>query len=363
MKNRIAKITAIALALCLSGCSNETQAKGTAREVSIYNNIYDHSEIYYNSDGIRVCDFTTLTDVPLCAKPNCAHRNRDEDCTSKNTGMCPFIYNDKLYFFSENSVRTDSETVVDKTELYAANPDGTDRAVIKEWDLCVRDIATKFIFGDTIYFMASERVFDEYGGFGGDCLEKAILCSYNFDTDEFKEIKHFDYHYCVNLSMYGIFNNCLYFTLSYLNEPLDDNNENIADLFISENYKYDLSGELSPWEDESFVSIRGGLYITQNGNTLTFKGETDEITVETAEEPPFIDTIFNNIAFSPYNGICINLNDGKMYKLGIQGDSSTGFEVKDYIDGKYIVYTIDYTQQTEKYISMDENELITEQIL
>lgn len=348
----------------LCGC-NVTDAENNhrVREISSYSNLCNNGELYLDYDKEAFFDFTSMTGTYICAKPNCSHSN-PKDCSAYGMSELPFIYKDKIYYFVSDIVANDDGSFSDRTDFYKADMDGTNREIVDTIkDFSIENIKM-FLIGDELYLSAVKHSFSEYGGYGSDQAAEKYFCKYNLSDNSLTEIKNFGAKYSCSLNIYGVFNNAVYFYLSYSEKPISiDDNDTV---FVTEQYKYELdSGTLSDCDIQGLVSISEGWAIIDNDSDFTLINENNEKAVIDGNYRDY-DYIVNNIIFSGYYGYCVNLENGKKYALNLPRENSENqgirYIVKDFIEERYIVQVLNYTENSKSYISLTEDELIGEKI-
>lgn len=351
----------IALSALLTGCKSEVALEeNLIREISRFSNLCNNGELYMDNDKAVFYDFTSMTSSPLCSKPNCPH-NSEKVCSAYNMYGVPFIYGDKVYYFVSDAINDGNGNFSDITELYSSDFDGTNRSVETTFEnLCIDEATGMFMVGNELYLFSLKRNFSEYGGFGSEQTKEVHFSKLNLSDYSITELALLGTDYSSSGYFLGVFDNSIYFSYSYLDSP----NEllNNPD-FKHKGYKYDLrSEEIDQCNTDDIFMISGGWTVTKSDSGCVIKNENgEEITLN--ENYNDFDSIVNDIAFSGYYGYCINLSDGKRYKLNFTDDNSSRYSIRDYIDGKYIVMTENYAENSRDYISFAEDELIGEEII
>lgn len=351
----------------LCGCNSDSNDnENEIRIVSQFTNLCNNGELYSDSGKAVFFDFISMVSSPLCARPNCTHTDA-EVCSAYNMGICPFIYNDKIYYFMHDIFVDKDGTFREKSDIYVADLDGTNRQAVKTiYDMRLADISPMCIIGNELYVSAISHTFSEYGGYGDEQACEAYLCKYNFDTNTFTSIKSFGMNYSVGLYFYGVYNNCIYMTHSYKTEStvftFETTTSNSQDTFIRENIKFDLETfEISQSDLSEIHAITNGWCIMGDENETVFLNEDGRQIISEESVYDFI-YIVNDIAFVEYYGYCIDLSDGKKYAVVKPENPDQRYTVKDYIGEKYIVAITDYEKGSKNYAAFTKNELIKEEI-
>lgn len=361
-------VCVIAASALLSGCSSEvTQNENQIREISHFSNLCNNGELYMDNGKAVFYDFLSMTSAPLCSKPNCLH-NSGKTCSAYNMYGIPFIYNEKIYYFVSDIINDGSNNFSDTTDAYTADLDGTNRSVVNTFENWAFETAPgMYIVGNELYLFVVKHAFDEYGGCGSEQTKEVHFCKFNLSDYALTDLALLGTDYSNNGRILGVFNNSIYFYYSYLDNPvsyLDIQFENID--YKHKEYKYDLkSEEISECDIDNIHAISRGWMIIKNGSGCIMRNEKGEETAVDEKCNDF-DCVVNDIAFSGYYGYCVNLESGKKFRLNFTDDNTQNanlrYMVKDYIDGKYIVWAENYAENSRDYISLTENELVGEEI-
>ena len=123
------------LMLCLPGCKKTAEETEKAETAEIYTRGQGFSAegITYVQDSIVLfADFATGETMPLCSRPNCAHRGLTEEENGNGTEGCmayvknaiqAVLYREKLYVFTEES---------GNIGIYVSEADGANRKLLAE---------------------------------------------------------------------------------------------------------------------------------------------------------------------------------------------------------------------------------------
>lgn len=357
-----------AVLLLMSSCSSQPQDNGEIREISSFTNLCNNGELYVDNDKVVFYDFMSMTSSPVCSKPNCAH-NSSKTCSAYDMYGVPFIYNDKIYYFDTNIEDNGDDSYSDTTDVYTAALNGADRNVINTFDeLCFYPESGMYLVGGDLYLFAAKHSFSPYGSYGGEQKAEIHLCRYNLPDNSLTDILLLGNDYLNGGTFFGVFDGCIYLSYSYSEEPIryqDIFTEIEKADFKYRTYKYDLkSKEIVQCDIDNIHSISGGWMIIEDGSNCIMRNEKgEEAAVD--EACGSFDCIINDKAFSGYYGFCIDLPSGEKHKLNFAGEdaptANIRYEVKDYIDGRYIIQAINYAENSREYISLTEDELIGEE--
>ena len=112
-RDRLVKLwLAVLVAVALSGCGKTQPAESGYREIGIGMSVTDSGIVTTYPEPLQFVDFASKESVVLCSEPDCDHQwHSDNDyCPAFEQHGHPFVYNEELYFFRDETYR-DSDTM------------------------------------------------------------------------------------------------------------------------------------------------------------------------------------------------------------------------------------------------------------
>ncbi len=361
MKNKfISVMIALSLAavILFTSCASNTTSD-EARIITNYTNLCNNGELYtdYHS-RLHFADFTTMNSAFICPYPNCAHED-EATCPSFGMSICPTIYGDNLYYFTFG-VSHEEDGYVWNTYFYKANIDGTNRTKINELrGLQVMSYTKLLLIGDTFYFCPDSVEFDEYGNTTSH--NASYLYSYNFKDNEFTKIDKLSEGYGAGAWLFGIYNDEIYFHINYAEEEYDykllEDLEYAESVFTKYYVKYNISDGSISKLDYTVDYIMSGYLITSDvdGNMTLHAPDGSETAIPKLQDA----SIVNGYIFDRMSKTTYEIETGKLLSLKTD-DIMT--EIVYYIDGYYILRSIDDDKGGYIYTKVSAGELIGSEI-
>lgn len=370
MKRFIVFIMAMFL---LTSCGTPSVAEGyeTARQSNAFMNINRNGDFYIDnvrldftvdapSDRLSFFDFNSMTSAIVCPRPNCKHDD-PETCSAFGMQNHPTIIGDKLYFFATETGWV-GDTVITSTKIYRAEIDGTGKTEIDYLEnLSVDFYDTVLIKGNTAYFIGKESEFDNTK-FVQTGFVKSYMCSFNFETREFKNYGLVIEGYSSNVTLQGEYNGGIYMLCSYTEEAIDwlqdGAMEKLRESTIFENHCFDLeSGEITANELPEPLFVGGGFYGYQDGdNAVVLDSVGNKKVYENYELSDMLTAIpINGFVFNIPDMTAIDLENGEV--LNLNKDAVGVYDIIiAYIDGEYVVKG----EQGGEYRKISETDLFKE---
>ena len=350
MKVKIA--AAILSAVLLTSCTKaEPTPENNARIIDSFTSVTDSGILFSDSNGrLNFFDFESMNSALLCTRPNCTH---DDPNTCSSYGMTnhPILYEGSLFFFDREylEVERDGEFVLtNRTTIYKADPDGTNRISRKVIDEFSAPVSRMLLSGDTAYFAMPKVEYDEYGSSTG--YEETWLCSYNISENEFTMIEKLYEGYHSGTWIHGLWDNKIYFDIGYAhehipypfgmesdNDAMNDYMQKIRDVTVSEEKVYDLEANAVSVSDMPKPEYVGeGWYVyDKDGFAAVIPESGEEMLLKDFpmyERNPVY--IYGDIMFSYRENICADLSKGGEVKAL---NRENGEIIEAYYDGGYIV--------------------------
>ncbi len=205
----------------LCSCNSApAETDGQVREISSYSKLCSGGELYLDYDKETFYDFTSMKGTYICAKPNCNHSD-PKVCSAYGMSQLPFIYNNNIYYFVSDVIVHDDGSFSDKTDLYMADMDGTNREIIDTIEDLSIDCIKMFLVGDELYLSATKHSFSQYGGYGSDQTMQKIFCKYNLSDNSLHQIKNFGEKYSCGIDIVQV-QNFAESSKSYISLPEDE---------------------------------------------------------------------------------------------------------------------------------------------
>ncbi len=346
--------------LALSGCGSEPESDKTSVYYDGVLNIYNNGEFFTNYRS-QLCyiDFTTMQSAYVCPKPNCKHDN-PADCSSFGMSNHPIAYGGKLFFFTNEILRTEDGAKGSST-IWRANIDGTNREKMCTLDgLAVAQYDRAMLVGSVLYFTATEIFFDEFGN--STTFSAYYFMSYDFADNSLINIKKLCEGYNGGAGVFGELDGKVYLSCSYLSEELPFevmmDPDAFAEAFEKNSVKlsqtYDISTGTFSDVGKVPVTCRSGYLVFWDGKTeetrvVSLGGR--EVTVSGFSSGGFY-IVVNDKIFSMPDGLVYDLKTNEMHKLLYDNK----YTVVHYIDGEYILRAS--TGDSKEYIAVTEKELI-----
>lgn len=338
MKKLLAMILVCAMLLCACGQKSDSDE---IREINYDRNFCNDGALILEQisgvgSALKFIDFKTMQSAFICPRPNCKHDDPDT-CSAFGMDNGPTLYKDHIWFFNSDAKMKDGKPQW-VLEIIRANTDGTGRITVKTIEnRNSMHYDFRYLIGSTLYFTTVENWVGENGGTNSDGAY--YLCSFDLDTNEYREIGKLVEGYGAGTRIMGVYNGGLYIDASRrtVQEPIPWQNFMDIDFVASIEYdnfntRYDLeSGEFTDLEDMFPVYANGKYLVTESHDddrTVTVhleNGDTLDITGILWND------IVNDRIFSPYSGVVIDLKTGKRYEM------LTDKSVIYYIDGEYVL--------------------------
>ncbi len=338
MKKSAERFVIVLLILALALLSSCQKASVSSKEylVNAAQSVYDDGMFYLSffENSLHFVDFNTLIDIPVCAKPNCTHK--DNSCSSKGFSRTPIIYHgESLYWFVNEIVFADSDReAINKCTIYKCDRDGTNRMKLGELP---RDIAISnvrmVLSGDIVYFIGgnecstADRLDDK---------SKWSLYSYNLATKELSEVIDIGEQYHASAAIDGMYNGRLYMVYQGFDENVSTSELTFEDYSkVRKFIYYDFEDKTIHDAEYERLCIADGYFVSiaPNGVRIT---STDGISSIAEKFEP----IELNM-YSVVNDKLICMSSGSAYdpKTEKYYTFKAGFQPIAYRDGKYIVST------------------------
>lgn len=277
--------------LIMGGCKNEEQLP----EEEI---VFDFSGqfslckdgILYRCGLLYITDYATGVTVPLCDKPNCAHKesgtNENPQCNAVFPGFinAAFLYHDKLYAFVLDGLN--------HTIVYMAESTGEGRRKIAEADYI---LAGQLKFQDgKLYFSAQRESYQEDGSLRQE--REAFIGSFDTNSQSFENMTTPELG---DINIIDITSREIFFRkVTYL----DDEKKDFSAEYIAKNLE--TGEERNFFEGEDIVNhmvayciVETGIYyaLDKGGTYEYWKKETDgdKVFIYSTDQFPVINTIIN----------------------------------------------------------------------
>lgn len=289
MKKRLFVFMLLTL-LIMGGCKDRNQEEQLAEEEIVFDFTAHFSlgkdGILYYSDLLYITDYATGVTVPLCDKPNCAHKpqsstNENPQCNAAFTGRieAAYIYHDKLYVFVVDGVN--------HTTVYMAETTGEGRRKIAEADYSWYG---NLEFRDgKLYFSAERFLYEENNSLRQE--KEVFIGSFDTNNQSFEILTTQDMS-LAGINIDGITSSEFFFRrYTFLDDKRNDLT-NISVEYIAKNLE--TGEERNFLEGEDIVNhigdysiVETGIYymLVKGGTYEYWKKETDgdEIFIYSAE--------------------------------------------------------------------------------
>lgn len=367
LKKIIAVCCTSLLSISMVSC-NEKKTHTSDISFITQNSIEYNNGCVYGENPTRYLDFETLESSPLCAVPNCTHKNND--CLAKQIGNTPIFYDDFVFFFESNNgnVREtpDGMEFFIDSKLKKASLNSSKIEVVCEFhdSAPVDGYIGMVLNGNELFFVTDDLnpQKDEYGGYDwGNCGGNHYICSINLDTGKYsnygsiydgdKEYAGAPYSSHANIT--GLYDNKIFIRYSFIkdNDALQSGNVDFDLLWTHLNFEFDF--ETKTWSESK---LPFGWYIFNDTYTyydnakemmkVIYKGTEKEFPCDSPK-----------VALKASNGKLFLTDDGKFYDLNTMAEYNMGdyskYEIMGYSNGNYIL------KSGKKAIKLTEEELLT----
>ena len=198
-------IVPIMLTMNLCACGSESIQKGSniqnfeQNHYITHANTYQNGVIYTGSEGSSTAayflDYESMQAVPLCNKPNCAHK--DTSCLAfqcVQDSIMPFVYQGMVYWFHTDSKITDSDdgrstAYQFQTTCYCGNmTTGEVESFVEIPDVSMKDAIEFVISNHTLYIIGCDCAYQEEDGSWTEMsrIGDQYLYAINLDTADVK---------------------------------------------------------------------------------------------------------------------------------------------------------------------------------
>ena len=368
MKSKIKSLSLVCVLLLIVGC-NEQKDFDKSSEILFFQvkSIEYNNGCVYNEKPAKYLDFETLESSPLCAVPNCTHK--DSKCLANMVGDTPVFYNNYIYFFESNygavrETQNGREFYID-SKLKKASLDSSEIEIVCEFSDCApeKSYAGITLKGNEIYFTGNNLnpKKSEYGDYGwGNSGGYHYLCSINLDTGEYKnygsiydgdkEYEGADYSSCANIT--GTYNDKMYIRYSFIKDnDAFQNGGNPDELYEHINFEFDF--DRKEWKE---AELPFSWYM--NNDTYTYY---DALSKEEHIIYKGNEKIFPNdnahIQLKEFNGKLFLTDEGKFYDLNTMVEYNMGeyseYQIMGYSNGNYIL------KNSKKAVKITEEELLS----
>lgn len=376
------KILAIMITtLMLTGCGNNNV--NNSNELSSNNKTNHSSDLIfikygyneynngcvYGENPAKYLDFSTLESAPLCAVPNCTHK--DSSCLARQIGNTPVFYNGFIYFFESNygecrETPDGCEFFIDSYLKKASLNSSEIETVCEFHDVSPFEGYMGLVLnGNELFFVSDDQnpIKDDYGNYSWTNVGGThYLTSINLDTGKFtnhgsiydgdKEYKGAEYSSSANIV--GIYDDKMYINYTFIKDNDELQNIETADdldkLWTRVNVEYDFESETLKESELAFSLYANTVTYTHydyDKGTLNvnYKGTGKEIS---CDNPQFALKECNGKLFFTEEGTFYDLNTMTKYKLG----EYSNYNIMGYSDGNYIF------SSARKAIKLTEEELL-----
>ncbi|MDD3612248.1 MAG: hypothetical protein PHT05_00520, partial [Clostridia bacterium] len=174
---RVIAISMIILLLSTGCHMNEDTGKGIRvieSGLSVSNEGILYSCLQLNN-ALCFYDFESMQSVYLCAEPNCNHTDH-ERCKAFRSSHMPFLYNEKLYYFTGESYYERDGSIKHTTKLIESDFSGSIEKTITEFEANNITSYICYLVGDTLYYIGAKI---RYTDLGSSNYSSHILFSIN----------------------------------------------------------------------------------------------------------------------------------------------------------------------------------------
>lgn len=361
-RNRLLGCIAAVIILAFTGCSAKKPASdGGAVRLTMSKNVAEsvNGELYSDERGrLNFADFESMSTSVLCSKPNCPHTDENE-CSAFGMNNFPFIYGDKLYFFSTEVIFEDEE-IRNDTTIFKADLDGTNRRALYTIEGYTVETGYMELVGDTVYMAVKKIGWDNETGVRSGA-EEIKLASFDLSANKFESFEEVCRgEEAAAVIIHGLQNGKIYFYQNSTDDPWnadDPLNEQGSRHYDEEFRAFDISsGKVCETDLPEPYCIGGGYYVySENGVTKILGEDGSEKIVKDFQ---LTDTIL-----SPVNGKIINcfkntwldLTNGECGELKGIDEEKRACKPVYYLDGTYIFEQ--WNGEAYEFIKIPEKEL------
>ena len=386
-------LTLLIFAIVLTGCGNAVNSSVTRSDYFImdYNDYFQYNggELYIdNYQRLHFVDFSSVTDVIVCPKPNCRHI--DESCSALGMDNHPVVVDESIYYFEDNTYY-EGDKPTSSINVYKAAIDGSGRVKIDTIDGVTMLSSFGSAFGNGVLYFGGMNEHPDGKPFG---VCDTYLCGYDFKQKKLIVNELLCGGYSNNVSFCGELDGELYFILNYQSEKanwMDDDTDDAREhngaelrrVSICEYKKLNLETfEITDWELPKKIASAHEKRASDNSTTILpiyaqikdgsiiYSDCVDTLIVNPSGKEIYIDdydgndkAVMNGYIFDYLStGKCKarRLSDGKEVSVTIDKDNINSGYVAGYVNGKYIIRYFDYELQQSLYFAIDGNELIKE---
>lgn len=224
---RVIAISMIILLLSTGCHMNEDTGKGIRvieSGLSVSNEGILYSCLQLNN-ALCFYDFESMQSVYLCAEPNCNHTDH-ERCKAFRSSHMPFLYNEKLYYFTGESYYERDGSIKHTTKLIESDFSGSVEKTITEFEADNITSYICYLVGDTLYYIGAKI---RYTDLGSSNYSSHSLFSINLSDGRVNTIGKILDGYNVNIMPHGIIDNKLFLTIHYTEDDINFADYNMED--------------------------------------------------------------------------------------------------------------------------------------
>lgn len=390
MLKKLMLSAALIFAVIFTGCEDSENNYVPVSEYCVidYNDFfqYENGEIYVDtSQRLHFADFSSVADVIICPKPNCAHN--DETCSALGMDNHPVVVDGNIYWFEDNTYY-EGEIPTSSLNVYKAALDGNGRVKTDSIDGVTMRSGFDAAFGNGVLYFCGMNEHPEGEPTG---VREAYLCGYDFKKKKLFEKEFLCKGYSCGVSFCGELDGEIYFILSFQSEKADwqdgdteeareHNGAELRRVSITEYKKFDPKTQIiSDWElPEKIVSEHekrvfdpnvpaSPIYAKIKDGATIYSDGKDTLIVNPGGREIFIND-FNGNDTAVVNGYIFGelssgentarrLSDGKNVTVNITKENVRAGYMAKYLDGKYIIRYIDFERQETLYCALSEEEL------
>lgn len=314
---------------------------GSKHRISSFTNLYDDGELYLDSDS-RLCyiNFSDMSAKIICSREGCDHSD-PESCQAYGMENGPMYYGENIYYFEESMYPIENGYKY-VTSFMRADLDGGNRqTVFSIDDRTTSQFDMRLVVDGVLYFITQKA------GIADGTLSnyrQNYLCSYDFNTGEYKEIVMLFEGWNGDVSIYDISDGKMFYSTTKTDGEISwqaYGDTNIAIDSINSWYTYDLeTGEIVEADIISAYPIvysPVGTYIFRDRSGQVLMHYPDGIDVPVIEDTDFTG-FANGLLFSTSDGVVMDPRTQSKYKCNIKEKTgSYDPAVIAYYDGNYIV--------------------------
>lgn len=372
-------LTVLLLLSSLNSCSNSSSSdknnsfSNTQMIIKQNRNVYDNGYIYTASTSTGLVnyflDYETMETTPLCAIPNCEHKN--SSCTAKAVGSCPVLLDDYIYYFTSSQnieEKTDSRELIIDSKLMRIKISSSEIETVAEFHDCVPDTHDAFVIDNGLLYFQGDDMNpkeDEYGAItyteaGG----KHFICSIDLSTgkyknygsiyDEDKQYEAADISSSALIS--GIKDNNIVIDYSFLKKDIEDSEFMeegfmMADKFTNVVVYFDLNKKTFEVKDNHTVSYIDNdtyVYYDNEKKSVVISDKNGERTISGTRSGLNSLVLNNKLWCYTDEGVFFDLSDMSRH------ETSGIANVIDFHNGKYIIKT-----RRNKFEALSEEDLLS----